>query len=981
MDSRPLIRTCSLTVVLSLAATGTLLAQTTTATIEGSIRDAQGALIPRASVLVEGPTDRRSITAGGDGFYRAVALPVGTYTVTAEASGFATRVLQGIVLVLDRTLTLDITLDLAGQQETVTVVGGAENVDFTTSTTRQVIDSQQIQSIPLNGRNYLDLVLLTPGVVVNDNARADRTNRDTRGSIMGERAGNVSFFIDGVKNNDDFQGGVFQSFTQDAIREFEVIQAGYKAEFGGGSGGVINVITKSGTNDLHGSGFFFARNDALDASNVPAAAVPELQRYNSGFVLGGPISRDRTFFFTAYERLSETREALFVQDIPEVLREGEDFSIVPELTTDRLFGKVNHHLTDAHRLAVGASWSRVENRNLPASATSLPSTSNNNRANTFLGSGAVTSILGNRLLFDTSVSYRDQRYGQNQDIGDGRSFSVTFIDTGRSFQFGPQVASVLSVDQRYLSAREVVSVFVGPRHSMKFGADFTRTMVDGENGPGLVNVLVTTMPNFARYGRESFQILQGSAFINPGDELTRLRNTGVSLFAQDDWRLADGLTVNLGIRYDLDSEFDDRNNVAPRLGLTWRVDAHTAVRASWGLFYDRYRLGIAAAVPEFGGFNSRTVVELNYPRLLADALINFPGAITALNSTVRDPFLLHRHFNIPFDALVTRDTVQGLTGLSPEQFVTELRAFLAGFGTFLPVEFSPATGFLRQDLGAAFQDVIRVAQPFETPYNNTFTLGAERSLPAGVVVGGTYVHREIRNILGLRLTNLAFESRTRGGAITTDGGPIQRTYGSWYDGDYDALIFSVSKHFARRSQFQANYTYARGEDNLLNSNLAIGLASQGGGSVPTDNLDLEVDRGNSDLLVPHTFIASGVVGLPFDIDVSGVFRATSGVFFSAAGPPVDYDGDGIATTRPRSTERNAFAGPGSVNLDMRVEKKFRFGSRYVVSALIESFNVTNARNPGLIDNAWIGGAPVPTFGEVRVPVPGREVQIGVRFEF
>lgn len=967
--------------LLALATAGSLFAQTTTSTIEGTVRDAQGAVIANATVVVQGATDTRTATTSSEGFYRAVALPAGTYAVTVAAPGFADRVLQDVILVLDRTVALDVRLDIAGQKEAVTVVGRGRGVDFTSSSTRQVIDSQEIQSIPLNGRNYLDLILLTPGATVNYSARSDLSNRDTRGSILGERGGNVSFLIDGAENNDDFQGGVFQSFTQDAIREFEVIQAGYKAEFGGGSGGVVNVITKSGTNALQGSGFFFTRNDALDASNVSGADAPTLERYNGGLVVGGPVTPNRAFFFSAYERLRETREPLFAADVPDVLREGEDFSVVPELTTDRIFGKYDRHLGSRHRLTASGSWSRVENEHLPASATSLPSASNNNLSKTFLGSGTLTSIVSNRLLFDTSFIYRDQRFGQNEEIGDGRGFNITFTDTGRSYQFGPRPASVVSVDQRYVTAREIVSYFPSDRHSMKMGADFTRTIVDGENGPGLINVIVTTRANFALYGRDSFQIPQGSAFLAPGDEQTRLRNNGISLFAQDDWRLTNALTLNLGVRYDLDSEFDDSDNVAPRLGLTWALDANTAVRASWGIFYDRYRLGIAGAIPEFGGFNSRTVVELNYPRLLADANVNFPGAITALNSTVRDPFLLHRRFNIPFDAVVSRDSIQRLTGLTPDQFVSEARAFLAGFGSFLPVDFSPATGFLRQDLGAAFVDVIRVARPFETPFNNTVTVGVERALGAGLVVGGTYAHREIRNILGLRLTNLAFESRTRGGAITTDGGPIQRTYGGWYDGDYDALIFSVSKPFTQRVQFQANYTYARGNDNLLNSNLALGLATQGGGSVPTDNLDLEVDRGSSDLLVPHTFVASGVVHLPFDLYASGVLRVTSGEFFSAAGTPVDYDGDGITTSRPRNTARNEFNGPASTNLDLRIEKKLRFGGRYVASVLVEAFNLTNGRNPRVIDNAWVSGAPGPTFGDVRVPLPGREVQLGLRFEF
>ena len=297
------------------------------------------------------------------------------------------------------------------------------------------------------------------------------------------------------------------------------------------------------------------------------------------------------------------------------------------------------------------------------------------------------------------------------------------------------------------------------------------------------------------------------------------------------------------------------------------------------------------------------------------------------------------------------------------------------------MDFSPGTGYLRQDLSAGFQDEIRTEDPFRTPHNETFLVGVQRALWPDLAMSLTYVHRDIRDILGLRLTNLAFESRTVGAPTTTDGGPLQKTYGSFYDGKYDGFIVAIDKRFRNRYQVQANYTYSKATDNLLNSNLGMGIATQGGGAVPTDNLDLEFDRGNSDLSVPHIFVLSGVVSLPLDFWFSGVMRATSGVHFTAAGTTVDYDGDGIASRRPRGTERNEFTGPSSFNLDLRVEKRFHFGKRTAVSILAEGFNVTNARNPRLVDTAYIAGQPGPSFGQILVPLPGREIQLGLRLRF
>jgi outer membrane receptor protein involved in Fe transport len=624
----------------------------------------------------------------------------------------------------------------------------------------------------------------------------------------------------------------------------------------------------------------------------------------------------------------------------------------------------------------------VENLNELSGARSLPSASNNNVTKTFSGTAALITIFNPRSFLESSLAYRDQRFGQNQEGAQGRSYSVFLADEGKSFDFGPPAGSVQTLEQKYVTLREVFSIFSGERHAAKLGAEYTKTIVDGVNGQGFQDVIVTLRPLFSIYGRDSFQIPQGVGFLAPGDEKTRLRNDGISLFAQDDWRVIPKVTLNLGVRYDYDSRFNDSKNVSPRVGITWNPDGKTVVRANGGLFYDRYRLGIAQPIPELGGFNGHTVVELDYPRLAADAVIPLARSLGAVARAVHDPLFLHKAFNIPVGAVVTRDNIQSLTGMTPDQFLTALRGLLTGLGVrYAPVDFSPSTGFLRQDLAAAFQDTIRVARPFQTPYNRTFLVGVQRALIPDLSAGVTYVHRTMHHILGLRLTNLAFESRTVGSPVTTDGGPLRRTYGPFYDGKYDGVIVSVEKRFRNHFQFQANYTYSKATDNLLNSNLGLGIAAQGGGAVPTDNLDLEFDRGNSDLSVPHVFVMSGVASAPAGFWVSGVFRATSGVHFSAVGSPIDYDGDGIVSTRPVGTRRNQFTGPSTKNLDLRVEKRFHLGGRSQFSVLAEGFNVTNARNPRLIDAGFVSGQPGPKFGTVNVPLPGREIQFGVRLQF
>jgi hypothetical protein len=960
-------------------------AQTTGAIVTGQITDQSGRVVSQAKIVMTNLNTNveHDALTNDDGIYRLSNLQPGIYRANVTKEGFEGIVKGNIELQVQDQLSMNFSLRVGSVSQTVTVEGGAPLLETTAAEVKQVIDSRTIDAIPLNGRNYLDLILLTPGVAVNTQARSDLTNRDTNGAIMGERAGNNGFLIDGVDNNDNFRGGVFQAFTQDAIQEFAVADTGYKAEYGNGSAAIVNVISKSGSNKVHGDAFLFARNDALDSSNVPGQDAPTLSRYDYGGTIGGPVRPDKSWFFGSIENVRENRSAIFPADVPASLLTGEDFSRIPENRDLRAFGKFTQKLSNANELRISLSWTRGKLENELASPIALPSASVNNNTKTWMGNASLTTVLSPHLLLDSSFSVRAQNFEQNQGTALGNGYEILFLDDGTSFDFGPPPGSIQALDQKYFTGREAVSWSPNQKHAAKFGVEYTRTLADGSNGPDLQNVIATIHPFFDVFGVDSFQIPQGVGFLNPGDNLINIRNHGISFFAQDDWMLTPSLSLSGGIRYDYDSRFDTTRNVAPRLGLAWSPDRKsTVVRASWGLFYDRYRLGIAQAVPALGGFNGTTLVELDYPRLANDALIPLNGSLGAIAASMGDPDFLNSHFGIPSGTLVNAGNIQALTGLGPTDFADAANAYLTSLGPpFIPVDFSPATGFLRQDVTGGFEDAIRVGHPFHTPYNNTFSIGVQRQLSPNLSVGATYIRRSIRDILGVRIANLSPASAAAGAPITTDGGPIQRVYGPWYNGKYNALVMTLNKRFSRRFQGQINYTYAKSTDNLLNSNLGTGVGQQGGGSVPTNNNDLEFDRGNSDLSVPHVFVASGVYELPLGIHLSSVLRATSGLYFSAAGNPIDYDGDGISSTRPPGTKRNQFRGPASANLDLRIEKNFRFGERVSILPLVEFFNITNAANPELINNAWIAGAPGPDFGKVRVPLPGREIQFGLRFNF
>src|ERR1041384_5141251 len=283
------------------------LAQTTISTIEGTIKDAQGSVVSGAQIAIKSPAMGIERTASSDanGFYRITALPAGNYSLTISHSGFSTRTFDDIELTVNRTLTLDIPLEVGAVQEQVDVIGYAQLLNPTTSSTGATVTPEQIKGMPVNGRNYLDLMQLVPGVVIN---RQANVGSDNATPVLGEGSGNNNFLIDGQPNKDTVNGGAASQFNQETIAECQVLTAGFRAEFGQASGAVVNVITRSGGNAYHGLASIFFRNNVFDSSNsldTTQDDAPFLQRWDGSFAIGGPIVKDKVFFFGSAERNSE----------------------------------------------------------------------------------------------------------------------------------------------------------------------------------------------------------------------------------------------------------------------------------------------------------------------------------------------------------------------------------------------------------------------------------------------------------------------------------------------------------------------------------------------------------------------------------------------------------------------------------------------------------------------------------------------------
>ncbi len=1052
-----------LAVLLLLAAVAA--GQTTTSTLEGTVTDASGAVIQGAEVTVRGDmagAERRA-TTDARGMYRLTALPAGTYTVVVTASGLAANA-ASIEVTLNRVVTFDVTMQVGGVQETIAVSTPA--LDPSTSATTTTITPREIAELPVNGRNYLDLLQLVPGVAINRQVDPDN---DRANPVLGERSGNNNFLLDGQSNKDTVNGGPAQQFNQETIAEFQVLTSGYKAEFGQASGAIVNVITKSGGNLFNGVGSVFLRDDALDASNsldeTRTDPLP-LRRWDSSLALGGPLRKDKIFFFGSAEHISESRQLDFKYPdtgnavVNQLLRDQEEpYDVPTELSETRAFFKLDERVGQ-HQLSQQVNFTDNGQRSfLPlSSANSLPSARNDTDTSRLLLGAADSALLGNPsnpFVVTLRAAYRaenrDQRPSQSDFAGstlfnpyDSRCTTANCLIFGNlpTSTFG-NIRTAQNLDQRYTEFNGSVNRLAGS-HDLKIGMNFLRTGADGADSRLLQTQLFATTTDFEQFGASTAgpYLLAAAGGLTPREDEIHLSNNYTAFFAQDDWRLGDTVTVNLGLRWDYDSEFEAKDNFAPRVGLSWSVTPKTVVRANFGVYYDQFRLGLARNVPAYGGTDQRNVQYMVFPRgfygspsfVSSIALLsglpggcfsnNLVGNLTDAQITAgrvpcpvspAAPFIGVDRLNnvvapgrapIPANTVISADNVQNLTGLTPQQYADQASAAIGqpqGYFTFGP------TGYLTNIIVPAQLRPTALADAFDTPHTLGYNVGMQRELTTDMSIEVDYFHRDIRNLLGIRNSNIAFESRVLGRRFNPPftTGPII-TYGPFYEGQYDALVLNFNKRYSRRFMVGASYTYAQATDNSLGINSHPSDAFVGTVPVVTEtstgrsNANGEFtrangtlvqaagsflngpdrDKGPSDNAIDHVLQANGMVELPYQIQVSGIFRAQSGFHFSqapASGVLVDPDGDASVNAIDINAGRNAFTTPAFVNLDMRFAKRFNVTSGIRAQVLLEFFNVFNRQNPAAVGRRQ--DVPLEPFGRATQVLPGREGQFGIRIEF
>lgn len=934
MNVRAVTRYCQVAIVIiysiSLAAPAIAQQTVTSATLSGRVQDARAAAIAGASVTATNLATNQAQTAttNSDGRYRFPYLQVGTYRLTVEAEGFAPLNKQ-LTLTIGQALELPLELEVSSVSAHVNVITDVPLVETARTQLTETIRPADIDQLPLNGRNYLDLALLIPGVSPTNTGSNQRFAETSavpgQGiSIAGQRNLYNSFVVDGVSANDDAADLTGSYYSEEVIDQFQVITSGGIAEFGRASSGVVNIITKSGTNDWHGVLYGFARNQRFDARNPLAPKKDLLTQAQYGLTFGGPLRRDRTFFFTNFEQTRRNYSAVITiapsavtainNRLNAVNYPGQrlETGIVPaSFDTTNFFTRLDHKLNDRNQLSAHYSLYHIAAEN-SRTVGGLNAVSRGSGLDDTDQTAEVSNIttLSAHTINEARFQFTHSRLGAPINDSVGPAVGISGVAN-----FGTATTSPIGRDINLFEVVNNVSTGRGA-HSPKAGVNFLYNRVNIVF-PGAIQGVYnfTSLGNFLSGNYNTFQ----QAFGVPSQFQA---NPNLGFFVQDEWRARPDFTINAGLRYDL--QFlpspiqTDTNNFAPRLGFAYAPgNRKTVLRGSLGIYYDRIPLRATSNALQRDGTKY----------LVAQLSPTQPGAPTFPNVLTVQP-------------------------------------------TTLPTK----------------PNITRIDANIETSYSEQANLQVERELPGNALFSVGYIHLRTLHIILSRNVNVPTVPASAGipnlGRPDPAWGNISR-YESSGDAYYNGLVVSFSKHATKWASLRASYTLSKTIDNAGNFFF----------STPQDNFNLRDDRGRSDNDQRQRLVFSGSVEAPQSSKREGLKRALNGfqlsyIFTYASRLPFnvllgsDRNFDTNNNDRPLGVGRNTGRGFNFASLDLRLRRRFHLTERVGLDVLAEGFNLFNRANFSVPNNTFGSGViPNPTFGQPTAAFDPRQFQFGLKLTF
>jgi Carboxypeptidase regulatory-like domain/TonB dependent receptor len=546
------------------------LAQTTTATLQGTVRDSSHAVLPGAAVTLRDADTGfvRTTITDASGVYVLSYVPAGSYDLIVELSGFKSVKRERLRFEIGQQLTIDAALEIGGVTETLTVRETAPVVETTKSAVDLVVSREQIDKLPLAGRQASSLALLSPGVV-------SRNSTEEPVTTGGQPRGSSEVLVDGVSNELMAVNSIRSNAPPDAIQEFQVIMGQYQAEFGNATGVILNTITRSGTNDLHGRAYYFHRDQALDARNFFQSSKAKFEQKQPGGWLGGPVIKDRTHYFLTYEATRRMQIATVTSPV-------EPGDVEQPANINQFLAKVTHQLNANNRLTGRFNVDRSLRSNVGVGAFTLKEVGIEQLGQDLVYVGNLTTILSNRSLNEVRMQVSRQRSQLDPNVPDVFTINRPSSMSGKSAN-APQTFG----ENRYQLVDNYS--FEHTHHQIKVGVDINRVTLAGfvfQNIPG-----VFTFSTDRPFNAADATTYPTTFIGNSGETNFRMVTTGFSGFAQDAWHLPRNLTLNLGVRYDgwdVTGVDLQKGNVAPRLAFAWDPFGtnKTTIRGGWGIFYN-----------------------------------------------------------------------------------------------------------------------------------------------------------------------------------------------------------------------------------------------------------------------------------------------------------------------------------------------------------------------------------------------------------
>lgn len=995
--------------------------QATTGNIEGRVLDPQEAAVPGATVTAINQQTglERTAASNSEGQFNLILLPPGSYTVRTNGSGFAQSEIRDVIVNVGGKTPLDLKLSVGGASGTVVVNSEAPAIETTLSSVSTTVNSRAIENLPVNGRNYLDFATLTPGVIRDQNREGDL-------SVGGQKGTLNNLQVDGADNNNTFFGQAFgrtgvrppYQFSEESVQEFQVNQNGFSAEFGRAGGAVINVVTKSGTNNFHGGAFEYFRDESLNANTPQLKASqflrglpnkrPPLQINQFGGRLGGPIKRNKAFFFFTYDGQR--------QQLPNFL-DPPNFFTQPASIQSLLLPKLNTYQINRNQnvFMVKSDISINQSNQLSLRFNQQNFTGKNNEFTGSLGteehsgdSIAKTTTFSGTLVSTLSSKVTNEfrfQIAKDREPGEANSTQPEAqINTGSGF---------LLIGRNNFSPRETTIKrwqlidnlsYIRGRHNFKGGVDIN---VDNIFNffPGFFSgqYTFTSYANFGTNTPSAFS--QNFAGTGTTGATTHPNSKDLGFFFQDDFRVNQKLTLNLGLRYDkqfmarppvqnpdpallaagLDTSRgpNDSNNFGPRFGFSYAPSEKMVIRGGYGIFYGRTTAIMLGTTHSNNGINilgvtlSCTVVPNpcpTYPNIFNTA----PGA----GSQAPNLFLFQQDYQQPYVQQgrfgVEREIMKNLTlSVTYLYFRGVHLSRTRDINLFPPVATTavdPVTGqsFAIQRFPAASFTATAPIRPF-TRYSR------------------------------IDLFESSANSRYNGLAVTARQRFSPTHWVPYFDGG--------------GSQFLISYTLSKAQDDKPDQTSVV----PGGGDdfkVVQNSFNVRDDWSYSDSDQRHRLVWSSVFdigrvkstnkvlrALFNDYSFSSIFQAQSGFAYSAqVGADINRDGNSRDDRVP-GFARNSFRTSAVYQTDARITRIIRTSETTKLRLILEGFNIWNRANTGLAPgggyfsfvniNLYSGftpnattntltltrPAPATAFGLPRSIITPRQLQLAIKFDF